>query len=333
MLATFVFSGVASAAAVVDIPGVPANLLDVVNVTLNSGDTTANHAVFSVVLHKYDWLDAWSEYGRLGLNLFAPSAKSVLTDAPIADASYTDPIYGPTVSYETSASGTYFVDGFALPGSGVTTDGVDVFVTPYTRMKLNTAAAQLVAYNQKAGISLTLLNGDGQPSDIDVPVGVYRSVNGAAWSLLTTIASVNPVKSYVAPTTIRTSYKMIVTEDSGAQPSTSAVRTITPTAYVSNAVAPATMAHTKYYSVYGYLKPTHTAGTYPVRIYKWRYVSGAWKSYGYMNAKAANYSSYTKYAASVRLPYAGKWKVRAYASADSGHRATWASAYGYVAVK
>jgi len=104
-------------------------------------------------------------------------------------------------------------------------------------------------------------------------------------------------------------------------------------ATVYTPVAPSTMYHTRSYTVYAYLKPRHTAGSYPVRIYKYRYVSGSWRSYGYVKAKASNYSSYTKCSVSVKLPYTGKWKVRAYAPADSGHSATWSSGYDYVTVK
>jgi len=52
-----------------------------------------------------------------------------------------------------------------------------------------------------------------------------------------------------------------------------------------------------------------------------------------VSAKASNYSTYTKYSRSIRLPYAGKWRLRAYAPADSGHAATWSSGYDYVTVK
>jgi|GEM_PF-6691476 len=98
-------------------------------------------------------------------------------------------------------------------------------------------------------------------------------------------------------------------------------------------VAPKTMMRTKYYTVYGLLKPRHAARTYPVRIYKYRYVSGHWRSYGYVNAKASNYFSYTKYSVKMRLAYKGKWRLRAYAPADSKHLARWSSAYDYVTVK
>jgi hypothetical protein len=106
-----------------------------------------------------------------------------------------------------------------------------------------------------------------------------------------------------------------------------------PKAYVATPIAPTTMSHTRYYTVYGYLKPRHASGSYPVRIYKYRYVSGHWKSYGYLSAKASNHSTYTKYSRSIKLPYKGKWRVRAYAPADSGHVATWSSGYDYVTVK
>jgi hypothetical protein len=86
-------------------------------------------------------------------------------------------------------------------------------------------------------------------------------------------------------------------------------------------------------TVKGYLKPRHTAGTFPVRIYKYRYVSGKWKSYGYVRAKASNYSTYTKYSASVKLPYKGKWRLRAYHPADAKHVAGWSAKYDYVTVR
>jgi hypothetical protein len=109
---------------------------------------------------------------------------------------------------------------------------------------------------------------------------------------------------------------------------------VVPRSYVRTPIAPKTMRRSRYYSVYGWLKPRHTAGTYPVRIYKWkRTSSGKWKSYGYVNAKAYNYLSYTKYLRKIKLTSRGKWRLRAYARADSGHAAAWSSGYDYVTVK
>ena len=115
--------------------------------------------------------------------------------------------------------------------------------------------------------------------------------------------------------------------------SASTARYALPRAWVGNPVAPATMYTTRTYWVYGFMKPRHTAAGYPVRIYRWRYEGGAWKAYGYVPAKAYDYSTYTKYLASVRLPYKGYWRLRAYAPADAWHAAAWSSAYDTVLVK
>lgn len=103
---------------------------------------------------------------------------------------------------------------------------------------------------------------------------------------------------------------------------------------VSTPIARSRMSRTKSYKVYGYLKPRHTAGTYPVRIYKWKKTaSGKWKSYGYVRAKASNHSTFTKYSRSMRLSSAGKWRLRAYTPVDSLHLAKWSKGYDYVTVK
>ncbi len=103
---------------------------------------------------------------------------------------------------------------------------------------------------------------------------------------------------------------------------------------VSNPSAASTMSRTKSYTVKGTISPRHSSGSHPVRIYKYRLVSGRWKSYGYTTATASNYSSTTtsKLSASVRLKYTGKWRLRAYHPEDTSHAATWSSGYDYVKV-
>jgi hypothetical protein len=109
--------------------------------------------------------------------------------------------------------------------------------------------------------------------------------------------------------------------------------TVLPKVRVTTPVAPSTMYRNSRKTVSGYMKPRHKAGTYPVRIYKWKKTSsGKWKSYGYSKAKVADYRSYSKYRVSVKLPESGKWRLRAYAPADSRHAASWSSGYDYVMV-
>lgn len=85
------------------------------------------------------------------------------------------------------------------------------------------------------------------------------------------------------------------------------------------------------YRATGSLKPRHTAGTKPVKIYAYRYVRGKYRYYRAFSATASNYSSYTKYTAKVRLPYRGKWRLRAVHS-DTQHLKSYSS-YRYVTVR
>jgi hypothetical protein len=123
--------------------------------------------------------------------------------------------------------------------------------------------------------------------------------------------------------------------DSGANVTTLRVRYlyVPPYATVGTPRAPRTMSVGKARIVTGTLKPRHTKGSTPVRIYKYRLVNGNWKSYGYHKAKASNYSTYTKYSASVRLTKRGVWRLRAYHLADSKHPARWSKTYDYVIVR
>jgi len=82
----------------------------------------------------------------------------------------------------------------------------------------------------------------------------------------------------------------------------------------------------------GFLAPRHTAGSKPIRVYKYRRVSGAWKSYGYVLATVSNTTGGSKYKATITLPNAGSWRLAAYNLADSKHAGSW-SEYTSVTVQ
>ena len=102
---------------------------------------------------------------------------------------------------------------------------------------------------------------------------------------------------------------------------------------VGNPVAPKTMSRSRSYTVTSTLKPRHAAGTSPVRIYTYRYVSGKWRSNGYVKAMASDVRTYTRCTGKVKLPLKGTWRLRAYAPADTYHKATWSRGYDYVTVR
>lgn len=86
------------------------------------------------------------------------------------------------------------------------------------------------------------------------------------------------------------------------------------------------------YSVSGTLKPRHAAGTKPVKVHAYRLVKGKYRYYKSFSATASNYSTYSKYTAKVKLPYRGRWRLRAYHPVDTKHLATY-STYRYVTVR
>lgn len=199
---------------------------------------------------------------------------------------------------------------------------------------LTSTSKTLSTYGQSTAVS-GVLKVDGAPLPgrrVDLYTcstagGTYVKTNSGA-----TTASNGTFSITVRPTST-TYYKVRSAVDATTQASASSASVkIVPRPAVGSPHAPSSMRRSTYYTVYGYLKPKHTAGTYPVRIYLWRYVSGSWRSYGYVKAKAANYSSYTKYSTRMRLTSSGKWRLRAYHPADAGQASAWSSSYDYVTV-
>ena len=140
--------------------------------------------------------------------------------------------------------------------------------------------------------------------------------------------------SFTVKPSVKTSYRVRFAGDVTHRPAVSAQRSVLPAVLVSAPVAPSVVNRARYYTVYGYLAPKHATGTYAVRVYRWRWNGKSWVSYSYVYAKSIAYSSSTKskYALSLRFPYAGRWRVGAY-HVDAAHAGSWATAYAYVISK
>jgi hypothetical protein len=198
-----------------------------------------------------------------------------------------------------------------------------------------TSPSQTLAYGSKYALASTLTSGGAPVSGETLKV---QQASGPAgpWtdaSVEGTTSADGSFSCKLAPASA--TYYRVAYAGSGLSRDSavsSAVK-VTPRAWVGNPSAPSKMSRKKSYTVYGYLKPRHSAGSYPVRIYKYRKVSGKWKSQGYVKAKASNYGSYTKYSVKGKLTKKGKWRLRAFAPADSGHAESWSSGYDYVTVR
>jgi len=166
---------------------------------------------------------------------------------------------------------------------------------------------------------------------------VLQSAANAAgpWKNTAVAADTAPDGSFVfrvKPLT-KTHYRANFVGDSDFSAGSSDSRSVTPRASLGTPVAPKTMKRSKSYVVYGSLKPKHTKGTKPVRIYKYKKVGTKWVKKGYVKAKAYNYRGHTRYKLTMKLTSKGSWRLRACAPSDSGHATTWSSKYDYVKVK
>jgi len=112
----------------------------------------------------------------------------------------------------------------------------------------------------------------------------------------------------------------------------SAARYVDPKAYMG---APWSSKSTVYakktYSWYATLKPRHYAGAGAVKLQFQRKVGTKYKAYKTVTAYAYNYSTWSRVKGSYKIPYKGKWRVRAYHD-DAGHWPTY-SGWTYKTVK
>ena len=244
--------------------------------------------------------------------------------------------YGSTGS-KVGLQAIYTVNGndcFVVGGAGAILKGHAVGAL--TSVVVTSKSKTLASYRQSYVLTGRLAyNGRALPNK---RVRLQTSSAGAGFaysSLSATTAPDGTFKMTVTPAS-KTYYRARFDGDGGdylASPYSSSVR-VTPVPYTGTPIAPRTMRRSVYYTVRGYLKPKHVAGSYPVRIYKWRKTaSGKWKGYGYVNAKASTYPGGSKYSRKVKLAYRGTWRLRAYAPADAGHARAWSRGYDYVKVK
>jgi hypothetical protein len=120
---------------------------------------------------------------------------------------------------------------------------------------------------------------------------------------------------------------------SGARVYLAARPVVLPKASVTTPAGPSTARRGRTFTVSGYVAPKHSSGRYLATLYCYRYQSGHYVLRKTVMARRYSYSSKkSKYRASVSLPYAGTWRIRAY-HADSRHGSSWSSGYRYVKVR
>jgi VCBS repeat-containing protein len=204
-------------------------------------------------------------------------------------------------------------------------------VADTSQLTVTSGSKTLAAYGIAYTLSGALTDGTGPLAGEVVTVQSSTSTTGFVDTALVATTTADGSFSFAVTPRDRTYYRVSLAGLTGIRSSAvSDYVRVLPRAKVTPPVAPAMYAK-KSAVVKGSLMPRHKSGTRPVRIYKWRYVSGRWKKYGYVNAKVSDSSAGSRYKATVTLPYAGKWRLRAYSVADANHASSWSA--GYVSVK
>jgi hypothetical protein len=207
--------------------------------------------------------------------------------------------------------------GSAAPALAVTQPLVAPAASLRTAVWIGVAPTS-VRYGQPVTVNATLVNSAGTR----VPgrtVSVEQCTRAGVWTTVKSASSSTGRYTFVVYPSRRTYYRVSFAGDATYYSSRSAYQLVSTTAQLTGPVTSAAgVIKGKAITVSGYLKPRHTAGTSAVTLQAWMLVSGTWKLIGTYPAPIANYSTYSRYGATVYLPYAGSWKIRA-VHADADH--------------
>ncbi len=270
-----------------------------------------------------------------GIDLYSPYALTL--NDPVMDQSVKRVANGGPggspleTSFYAGDTGYYFVDVSADNGTG----DYQLIVTVTRRdtdVRISTGAQTMELYRYPI-ISGTVVDRLGQSAIGDVYL--YSSYDLLDWWPVAGVGTGAGEFTFYGEYQNRKTYYMVTFEGNDNYCTNSQTTKAYPTKGVlKNPVARSTMKVGKKSTVYALLEPYHTAGTYPVRIQKYKKVGGKWKSYGYVKGKASKYNDWTsKCSVSMSLASKGSWRLRAYAPEDSKHAATWSPGYDYVTVK
>jgi hypothetical protein len=234
-------------------------------------------------------------------------------------------------------------------------------VTAVDKAALSSSAAvqvQVAAASVKTGTSITMtcpstvkygatarVRGSimGTSAVEGAPVTIQISSDGTSWSNHRS-AVTRADGSFEATTAALTVKRYFRAVYAGSEVFSSCMttrRAINPNVYFSKAPALATytLKFGTVYSVWGYYKPKHATGSTQIKLLAYRWERRTDGTLGYVLKRTVTTtttnpagSAYSRYKVSLRLPYRGTWRIRAYHAADALNAATY-SAYRSMTVK
>lgn len=152
-------------------------------------------------------------------------------------------------------------------------------------------------------------------------VTVLRSTDrGRNWNRDGTAFYDAASKTYKASRRLKrnTLYRMRFEGDSAYRATSSAKVSVRARAFLSRPVVSSGVRKNKYFTVRGYLRPYHDGRT---QLSFYHYRNGQWRFYKTIYSRNHPYNGFTKHVRRYKLPYTGRWYVRAYHQ-DASHAAT-----------
>lgn len=289
------------------------------------------HFVYRLNLAPGDQLTAsvvTSDVADLDARLFSYDATTVAGSAYLV-ASSADPTSAPLV-YTSASGSTHYLDIQAQSGSATFT--VPFSVTHATKVSL-ARSTSTVSYGGTATLTARLLDSLGNPTVLGVrTIALDTSTDSGktwkSWKTVTTAAD----GSVMFPTSglTRTTYFRARFLGEGEYRASSGVTSVAAKVALSvPSCGYSTIRRARYYTYTGTLRPRHTSGTKPVKLYFERYASGKWTvkktAYAVVSNATVSGVSGSKYSVKLALPYTGKWRVRAYHLGDSTNASTYSN--------
>jgi beta propeller repeat protein len=211
------------------------------------------------------------------------------------------------------------------PGSGE----AHVYLTPLALPKLTARAdATVVPYETAATLTGGLTATGGSFID-GKTITLQYSADRKTWTDGMTAATARGGNVVIQSPALRTARHLRLRWAGDAEflGAASTPILVKPRVFLTTPSASLSVKRDAAFTTTGFLKPRHRANSYPVKIECFHGVKQADGSLKYVfwkavRASASDYSTYTKYKASLSLPYSGTWRIRAWHPADAQNAST-----------
>jgi hypothetical protein len=258
--------------------------------------------------------------------------------------------------FRAPVSGNYFPTATLWHGPGAATYQLGYLITSPTTVTATPSATSL-GYHKKLTVRGILTENNAPLTAQFVALTAYKSGSwkyladsetttdtsfpGGIWGGWPTVEPFDPGTFLftLQPTTnlrLRVTYWGVFR---GHTPADSPVRDVMVSAWMPTPSKPTVVTHRKSFTFSGFVSPRHPTGkACPVVLkVERRRSNGSYYVYKTVKTLGYNYSNYTKYTAKLSLPYAGKWRIRAFhpansVTATSGNAATY-SGYRTITAK